>query len=125
MAHEYPAIPADQHHQILREQILQDGKYVQVTGGHGSPKAVILAHRGQVRAFHLSKDGQQIAVVQEHAPIGEFSVRHALAQTSEWHLAQAHELAQGEMAGPGLPQPSRVDKVLHARQHGAQAYDLA
>ncbi len=51
------------------------------------------AHRGEVRSFHLSKDGERVAVVQEHAPVSEFSVRPALAQPAEQHLAHAHQAA--------------------------------
>lgn len=68
MAHEYPAIPDEQHHQILREQILQDSKYIQVTGGHERPKAIILAGQpgagkgGLVRTA-LSEMGGNAAVI--------------------------------------------------------------
>ncbi len=51
------------------------------------------AHRGEVRSFHLSMDGERVAVVQEHAPVSEFSVRPALAQPAEQHLAHAHQAA--------------------------------
>jgi hypothetical protein len=52
------------------------------------------AHRGDVRAFHLSKDGERVAVVQENAPISEFSVKAAQGQTADQHLERAHALAQ-------------------------------
>lgn len=54
------------------------------------------AHRGEVRAFHLSKDGERVAVVQEHAPISEFGVRQAQAQPAEQHLAHAHQVAHAQ-----------------------------
>lgn len=54
------------------------------------------AHRGEVRSFHLSKDGERVAVVQEHAPVSEFSVRPALAQPAEQHLAHAHQAAHAQ-----------------------------
>ncbi|MEZ5646342.1 MAG: hypothetical protein R3E99_14470 [Burkholderiaceae bacterium] len=115
------------HHALAREQ-LAPGLTAQ---GHGPENmdrvcaaavshAQRHAHRGQVRAFHLSKDGRQIAVVQERAPIGEFSVHHALAQTSDWHLAQAHEMAQAaaknlanaavqtQAGAPSGPTPTRA-----------------
>ncbi len=47
------------------------------------------ANRGEVRAFHLSKDGERVAMVQEGAPPSEFSVREAQSRSSEQHLAQA------------------------------------
>lgn len=52
------------------------------------------AHRGDVRAFHLSKDGERVAVVQENAPISEFSVKTAQGQSADQHLERAHALAQ-------------------------------
>lgn len=52
------------------------------------------AHRGDVRAFHLSKDGERVAVVQERAPISEFSVQAAQGQTADQHLERAHAVAQ-------------------------------
>jgi hypothetical protein len=51
------------------------------------------AHRGAVRSFHLSKDNERVAMVQEGAPISEFSVREAQSRPSEQHLAQAHQTA--------------------------------
>ncbi len=51
------------------------------------------AHRGDVRAYHLSKNGERVAVVQEGAPVSEFSVKEAQAQPVEHHLAHAHRAA--------------------------------
>lgn len=68
MAQDYPVIPADQHDRILREQILQDPRYTQVTGGHPRPKAIVLAGQpgagkgGLVRAA-LSEMGGDAAVL--------------------------------------------------------------
>ena len=54
------------------------------------------AHRGEVRAFRLSQDGEQIAMVQAGAPLSEFSVREAQSRSSEQHLAQAHQTAHAQ-----------------------------
>lgn len=66
------------------------------------------AHRGEVRSFHLSKDGERVAVVQEHAPVSEFSVQSALAQPAEQHLAYAHQAAhaQAQEATRAAPAPT-------------------
>lgn len=68
MAHDYPAIPANQHDRILRDRILQDPKYTQVTGGHARPKAVILAGQpgagkgGLARTALSEMDGNAVVI---------------------------------------------------------------
>ena len=54
------------------------------------------AHRGDIQAVYLSKDGQRVAVLQETQPMGEYSVKSALAQSKEQHLSQSrvHDQAQ-------------------------------
>jgi predicted ABC-type ATPase len=51
------------------------------------------AHRGDIQAVFLSKDGQRVAVLQEGQPMGEYSVNTALTQSKEQHLEQAHTAA--------------------------------
>lgn len=51
------------------------------------------AHRGDIQAVYLSKDGQKVAVLQEGPPIGEYSVNNALSQSKDQHLEQAHVAA--------------------------------
>lgn len=52
------------------------------------------AERGPVKAFHLGKDGERVAVVQERAPMSEMSTSAAQQQSSEQHLAQPRSVAQ-------------------------------
>jgi len=51
------------------------------------------AHRGQVQTFLLSRDGTSVAVLQESAPMSEFSVQGAQRVSPEQHLARAQALA--------------------------------
>jgi predicted ABC-type ATPase len=51
------------------------------------------AHRGDIQSVYLSKDGQRVAVLQEGQPMGEYSVNHALTQSKDQHLEQAHAAA--------------------------------
>jgi len=52
------------------------------------------AHRGPAHTFLLSRDGTRVAVLQETAPIGEFSVQDALRQSPQQHLERAQLVAQ-------------------------------
>lgn len=63
------------------------------------------AHRGAVQAFHLSRDAQLVAVVQEQAPLSEFRVDSALRQSPEQHLERAHALAQSQAQAQVGEQP--------------------
>lgn len=91
------------HHALAREQLapglrargLDDERIDRVSAAAVS-HAQVHASRGEVRAFHLSKDGERIAMVQEGAPVSEFSVREAEARSSEQHLAQAHQTAHAQ-----------------------------
>jgi hypothetical protein len=58
------------------------------------------AHRGPVMAFHLGKDGERVAVVQERAPMSEMGISAAQQQTSEQHLARAQSVAQAQQQTP-------------------------
>ncbi|MEZ5702471.1 MAG: hypothetical protein R3E42_11780, partial [Burkholderiaceae bacterium] len=51
------------------------------------------AHRGDIQAVHLSKDGQRVAVLQERPPVGEYNTNHGLSQSKDQHLEQAHAAA--------------------------------
>jgi hypothetical protein len=55
-----------------------------------------LAHRGQVHTFLLSRDGSSVAVLQETAPMSEFSVQEAQRQSPQQHLERAHALAHDQ-----------------------------
>ncbi len=63
------------------------------------------AHRGAVQAFHLSRDAQLVAVVQERAPMSEFRVDSALRQSADQHLERAHALAQSQAQVQAGDQP--------------------
>jgi predicted ABC-type ATPase len=78
------------------------------------------AHRGDVRAFHLSKDGERVAVVQERAPISEFSVKTAQSQTADQHLERAHAVAQTQ-AREQTQEPVQVSAPLHEAPQRAMA----
>ena len=78
------------------------------------------AHRGEVRAFHLSKDGERVAVVQEQAPISEFGVRQAQAQPAEQHLAHAQQAAHAQ-----AQEATRAAETPSAPTHAAPARAMA
>jgi hypothetical protein len=77
----------------LRARGLDDERIDRVSAAAVS-HAQAHANRGEVRAFHLSKDGERIAMVQAGASLSEFSVREAQAKPAEQHLAQAQQTAQ-------------------------------
>ena len=88
------------HQQLAHEQLGpglrargHDADSIECISAAAVRHAQVHAHRGAVRAFHLSKDGEQIAVIQAYAPMSEFSVREARATPAEQHLAQAHQAA--------------------------------
>lgn len=89
------ALAAEQLAPGLRARGLDDERIDRVSAAAVS-HAQAHANRGEVRAFHLSKDGERIAMVQDGAPVSEFSVREAEARSSEQHLAQAHQTAHGQ-----------------------------
>lgn len=106
--------PEQQHHRQLALEQLGPGLKAQ---GHNDEHihrisaaavshAQTHAHRGEVRAFHLSKDGERIAMVQEGAPASEFSVREAQSQPAEQHLAQAHQTAQTQESARAAGTPA-------------------
>jgi hypothetical protein len=72
------------------------------------------AHRGDIQAVYLSKDGQRVAVLQETQPMGEYSVKSALAQSKDQHLEQAQAAAttqareQRQEQSPSQSQPSHA-----------------
>ena len=84
------------------------------------------AHRGDVRAFHLSKDGERVAVVQENAPISEFSVKTAQGQSADQHLERAHALAQTQVREQtGERSPGRESSLAREPQHEAPQRAMA
>lgn len=97
-----PALTALQqrHHQmaqnqlgpLLREHGLSEKQIERVSAAAVS-HAQQFAHRGQVHTFLLSRDGTSVAVLQESAPMSEFSVQEAQRQNPQQHLERAHALA--------------------------------
>lgn len=111
--------PEQQHHHALaREQLapglrargLDDERIDRVSAAAVS-HAQAHANRGEVRAFHLSKDGERIAMVQAGAPVSEFSVREAQAQPAEQHLAQAQDTAR-TAAAPAAPTHAAPERAM-------------
>jgi hypothetical protein len=118
-----PALSEQQqlHHQmaqnqlgpLLREHGLGAEQIERVTAA-AVRHAQQLSHRGQVHTFLLSRDGSSVAVLQETAPMSEFSVQEARRQSSQQHLERAHALAQQQEQG-------RADRHHeHVQQEQAQ-----
>ena len=119
--------PEQQRHRALaREQLapglrargLDDERIDRVSAAAVS-HAQAHAHRGEVRAFHLSKDGERIAMVQEGAPVSEFGVREAQTKPAEQHLAQAQQTAQAQTqdtartaAAPAAPVHAAPERAM-------------
>lgn len=114
------------HHALAREQLapglrargLDDERIDRVSAAAVS-HAQAHANRGEVRAFHLSKDGERIAMVQEGAPVSEFSVREAQARPAEQHLAQAQQTAHAQTqdtartaAAPAAPTHAAPERAM-------------
>lgn len=62
------------------------------------------AHAGPAQSFHLRKDGERVAMVQEGTPVSEFSVRDAQSRSADQHLAQAHQTAHAQVQGKAQQQ---------------------
>lgn len=77
---------------LLREHGLSEEQIERVSAAAVS-HAQQFAHRGQVHTFLLSRDGASVAVLQESAPMSEFSVQEAQRQHPQQHLERAHALA--------------------------------
>jgi hypothetical protein len=112
------ALATEQLAPRLRAQGLDDERIDRVSAAAVS-HAQAHANRGEVRAFHLSKDGERIAMVQEGAPLSEFSVREAEARSSEQHLAQAHQTAHAQTqdtarttAAPAAPVHAAPERAM-------------
>ena len=58
-----------------------------------------------MQAFHLRRDGEQIAVVQTCAPMSEFSVPEAQATPAKQHLAQAQQTAHKQAQAMASAEP--------------------
>lgn len=114
------------HHALAREQLapglrargLDDERIDRVSAAAVS-HAQAHAHRGEVRAFHLSKDGERIAMVQASAPVSEFGVREAQTKPAEQHLAQAQQTAQAQTqdtartaAAPAAPTHAAPERAM-------------
>ena len=77
------------------------------------------AHRGDIQSVHLSKDGQRVAVLQESQPMGEYSVNHALTQSKDQHLEQAHAAATTQAREQSQEQLQAYDeRAIPARAMG-------
>lgn len=106
------------HHALAREQLalglraqgLDDERIHRVSAAAVS-RAQAHANRGEVRAFHLSKDGERIAMVQAGAPVSEFSVREAQARPAEQHLAQTQDTAR-TAAAPAAPSHAAPERAM-------------
>lgn len=115
------------HHALAQEQLapglraqgLDDERIDRVSAAAVS-HAQAHAHRGEVRAFHLSRDGERVAMVQAGALVSEFSVRQAEAQPGEQHLAQAHQLAHAQTR-----EPARTAEAPAAPAHAAPERAMA
>ena len=79
------------------------------------------AHRGDLQAVYLSKDGQRVAVLQETQPMGEYSVKSALTQSKDQHLEQAQAAATTQAREQRQEQPPAQTQSAHA----APAHALA
>ena len=124
--------PEQQRHHALAQEQLSPALHARGHDAEGIDRvnAAAVGHaqthalRGEVRAFHLSKDGERVAMVQEEgAPVSEFSVREAQAQTSGEHLAQAHQTAHAQTQTP--QEPTRSAEAPAAPTHAAPERSMA
>ncbi|MFP8779740.1 zeta toxin family protein [Hydrogenophaga sp. RWCD_12] len=123
--------PEQQRHHALAQEQLSPALHARGHDAEGIDRvnAAAVGHaqahalRGEVRAFHLSKDGERVAMVQEGAPVSEFSVRAAQAQTSGEHLAQAHQTAHAQKQTP--QEPTRSAEAPAAPTHSAPERSMA
>lgn len=88
------------HHQMAQNQLGRllhehghSAEQIERVSAAAVSHAQQLAHRGQVHTFLLSNDGTSVAVLQESAPMSEFSVQDAQRHGPHQHLERAHELA--------------------------------
>ncbi|WP_066262727.1 zeta toxin family protein [Hydrogenophaga flava] len=114
------------HHALAREQLAPglrarglDDERIDRVSAAAVNHAQAHANRGEVRAFHLSKDGERIAMVQAGAPVSEFSVREAQTKPAEQHLAQAQQTAQVQAqdtartaAAPAAPAHTAPERAM-------------
>ena len=111
----HPQIPElteqqQRHHQmaqnqlgpLLREHGHSDEQIDQVSAAAVS-HVQQFAHRGPVHSFLLSRDGNSVAVLQESAPMSEFSVQAAQRQSPEQHLERAHAMVHEQGLERGQP----------------------
>jgi hypothetical protein len=75
-----------------------------------------LAHRGQVQTFLLSRDGASVAVLQESAPMSEFSVPEAQRENPRQHLERAQALAheQGREREQAIPAQAHASPEVNS-----------
>jgi hypothetical protein len=94
------------HHQMAQNQLgplLREhghsDEQIQRVSAAAMSHAQQFAHRGPVHSFLLNRDGSSVAVLQESAPMSEFSVQAAQRQSPEQHLERAHALAHEQDQG--------------------------
>ncbi len=106
--------PAQQrYHQQAQEQIgpglrrmgVNDEQIDRVTAAAVS-HAQSRAQGAPVQAFHLSKDGERVAMIGPAGSLSEFRVSEALSQAADQHLAQAHANAHANESSH-RPDPSQ------------------
>jgi hypothetical protein len=80
------------------------------------------AGQGEVKAWHLSKDGSQIAMRQDHPPLREFDVVEALSRSPSTHWKEAGTLDRvvsaaihQEQGGHGVTTPGFAQPVPELR----------
>src|SRR5690606_28242839 len=87
---------------LLREHGHSDEQIERVSAAAVS-HAQQFAHRGPVHRLLLSRDRSSVAVLQESAPMSEFSVQEAQRQSPEQHLGRAHAMAHEQGLERGQP----------------------
>ena len=87
---------------LLREHGHSDEQIERVSAAAVS-HAQQFAHRGPVHRLLLSRDRSSVAVLQESAPMSEFSVQEAQRQSPEQHLERAHAMAHEQGLERGQP----------------------
>lgn len=127
------AVPAEMQanargleHQLgrrLREKGMSEAQ-IEALAEAASKEAARHAGQGEVAQFMLSKDGNTVALRQEHPPLREFSVADALVSSPAEHWREGLALSKASLqpvcsehsgqllAGAGLPQPELQVRAL-------------
>ncbi|MDO8904344.1 hypothetical protein [Hydrogenophaga sp.] len=111
------------HHQMAQNQLgplLRDhghsAEQIERVNAAAVSHAQQFAHRGQVQTFLLSRDGASVAVLQESAPMSEFSVQEAQREKPQQHLERAHALAheQGREREQAIPAQAHASPEVNS-----------